>query len=154
MRAAGWRAGRGGAATGRRQTPAVAMAPHPAGTPVLIVDDNQDAAEMLAEYVQSLGYRVRIAFDGPSALSVAREMSPRIALLDIGLPVMDGFELARRLRAAARPRSASSSMAITGYGQESDRERTRAAGFDAHLVKPVDMEALEGLLRSLGKPSR
>ena len=125
-------------------------APHPAGTPVLIVDDNQDAAEMLAAYVQSLGYRVQVAFDGPAALNVARELSPRIALLDLGLPVMDGFELAGRLRQLPGL-SAVKLIAITGYGQESDRERTRAAGFDAHLVKPVDMEALEDLLRSLGE---
>jgi CheY-like chemotaxis protein len=103
---------------------------------------------MLAEYVQSLGYRVRIALDGPSALKVAREMSPSIALLDIGLPVMDGFELAGRLREL--PGLAGLKLiAITGYGQAADRDRTRSAGFDAHLVKPVDLETLEGLLRSM-----
>lgn len=66
------------------------MSPHASGTPVLIVDDKQDAAEMLSAYVESLGYRVGIAFDGPAALQAARELSPRIALLDLGLPVMDG----------------------------------------------------------------
>jgi CheY-like chemotaxis protein len=115
---------------------------------VLIVDDNQDAAEMLSEYVGSLGYRVWTAFDGPSALRVALETAPAIALLDIGLPVMDGFELAGRLR--EMPGSDGLKLvAITGYGQASDRERSRSAGFDAHLVKPVDMDALEDLLRLL-----
>jgi signal transduction histidine kinase len=119
------------------------------GVSVLVVDDNRDAAEMLAEYVQGLGYRVGIAFDGPSALKVAHEMTPEIALLDIGLPVMDGFELGGRLRELPGQR-AIKLIAITGYGQESDRERSRAAGFDAHLVKPVDMDALESLLLLLG----
>jgi signal transduction histidine kinase len=125
---------------------------HSAGAAVLIVDDNQDAAEMLAQYVQCLGYRVRIALDGPSALKVAREMSPRIALLDIGLPVMDGFELAGRVRELPGL-GALKLIAITGYGQETDRDRTRSAGFDAHMVKPVDMAALEVLLRSMGEPA-
>jgi CheY-like chemotaxis protein len=91
---------------------------------------------------------VRSALDGPSALRVAGEFRPAIALLDIGLPVMDGFELARRLREGdAHP--GIKLIAITGYGQEADRERSRAAGFDAHLVKPVDMEHLEQLLQDL-----
>jgi signal transduction histidine kinase/ActR/RegA family two-component response regulator len=115
---------------------------------VLVVDDNEDAAEMLAEYVGSLGYRVRSAFDGPSALRAAEQLQPAIALLDIGLPVMDGFELARRLR-EAEAHAAIKLVAITGYGQEADRERSRQAGFDAHLVKPVDMEHLEQLLQEL-----
>jgi signal transduction histidine kinase len=125
---------------------------HPDGLTVLIVDDNQDAAEMLSEYVGSLGYRVWTAFDGPSALRVALETSPAIALLDIGLPVMDGFELAGRLREMPG-KGPIKLVAITGYGQESDRERSRSAGFDAHLVKPVDMDALEDLLRLLSTAS-
>src|SRR6185436_626616 len=99
----------------------------PDGLTVLIVDDNQDAAEMLSEYVGSLGYRVRTAFDGPSALRVAQETSPAIALLDLGLPVMDGFELACRLREMPG-RDGLKLVAITGYGQQSDRERSRSAG--------------------------
>jgi signal transduction histidine kinase len=113
---------------------------------VLVVDDNEDAAAMLAEYVESLGYRVRAAHDGPGALKAAVETPPDIALLDIGLPVMDGYELAARLRQGA---AAPKLVAITGYGQAADRQRTRAAGFDAHLVKPVDLEALAALLESL-----
>jgi len=115
---------------------------------VLVVDDNADAAEMLSEYVGSLGYIVRAAFDGPSALRVAEEMRPAIALLDIGLPVMDGFELARRLR-DSDTLTGIKLVAITGYGQETDRARSRDAGFDAHLVKPVDLDHLEQLLQEL-----
>jgi CheY-like chemotaxis protein len=132
---------------GTGPVPAIDSAPGPR-VPVLVVDDNEDAAELLAEYVGTLGYDVRVALDGPSALRAADEFGPSIALLDLGLPVMDGFELARRLRSA--PRHAGVRLvAITGYGQESDRERSRDAGFDAHLVKPVDMERLEQLLFEL-----
>jgi CheY-like chemotaxis protein len=103
---------------------------------------------MLSAYVGSLGYRVTLAFDGPAALRAAQKASQEIALLDIGLPVMDGFELAERLREL--PGHAGLKLiAITGYGQDSDRARSREIGFDAHLVKPVDMDALEVLLREL-----
>src|SRR5262249_42688613 len=115
---------------------------------VLVVDDNADAAEMLSEYVSSLGHRVGLALAGPWALRVAECLRPAIALLDIGLPVMDGFELARRLRDSEQHASIKL-VAITGYGQEADRERSREAGFDAPLVKPVDMDRLEVLLEEL-----
>ena len=118
------------------------------GLPVLVVDDNPDAADMLREYVGSLGYRVTVALDSLAALRAADENRPAIALLDIGLPVMDGFELARRFRESER-HAAMKLVAITGYGQETDRQRSRAAGFDAHLVKPVDMDQLEHLLSTL-----
>ena len=118
------------------------------GGAVLVVDDNPDAAEMLAMYVRSLGYRVESALDGPAALRVAERMSPTIGLLDIGLPVMDGFEVARRLRSTAAHKRIRL-VAITGYGQEADRERSRSAGFDAHLVKPVDLDQLRALLQDL-----
>jgi signal transduction histidine kinase/response regulator RpfG family c-di-GMP phosphodiesterase len=108
---------------------------------VLIVDDNLDAAEMLAEWVQLLGYEVRVAPDGPTALELVREYCPDTALLDLGLPVMDGYELARRLR--AQPGLAGIKLiAATGYGQESDRARTAQAGFDLHFVKPLDLQLL------------
>jgi signal transduction histidine kinase len=122
-----------------------AAAPH--GPSVLVVDDNEDAAAMLAEYVESLGYRVRAVHDGVAALDAAIEAAPDIALLDIGLPVMDGYELAARLR-QTEAGSAVKLVAITGYGQPADRERTRALGFDAHLVKPVDLDVLADLLQS------
>jgi PAS domain S-box-containing protein len=102
---------------------------------VLVVDDNRDAAEMLAELLRAAGHEVVVAFDGPSALGAVPRFHPDIALLDIGLPVMDGYDLACRLRAAlpATPRL----VALSGYGQEHDRRRSHEAGFDAHLVKPV-----------------
>jgi PAS domain S-box-containing protein len=112
---------------------------------ILIVDDNQDAAALLAEALLELGHQVRIAHDGMVALETAGELMPEVALLDIGLPVMDGYELATRLRKepwAGQLRL----VAITGYGLESDRERSRAAGFDAHVVKPLDLAALERLV--------
>ena len=107
---------------------------------ILIVDDNEDARVLLAEILTAIGHRVATAADGLEALKLAKELEPEIAILDLGLPVMDGFELAARLRAelATVPRL----IALTGYGQKDDRERTRAAGFDAHLVKPVDMQRL------------
>jgi CheY-like chemotaxis protein len=108
---------------------------------ILVVDDNQDAAEGLALGLKMRGYLVRVAYDGPSALELAREFEPTVALLDIGMPVMDGYELAACLRqipglAAVRI------IAVTGYGQEKDRARSRAAGFHAHLVKPADFEKI------------
>lgn len=110
------------------------------GEQVLIVDDNEDAARVLSEALGALGYRACTATDGPRALSVADERPPTIAVLDIGLPVMDGYEVARRIRESgpAPPRL----LAVTGYGQELDRARALDAGFDDHLVKPVDFEAL------------
>jgi signal transduction histidine kinase len=114
---------------------------------ILIVDDNEDAAELLAEFLTDLGHEVRTAHDGPSALELAATFSPTICLVDIGLPVMDGYEVARRLRQLnGIPRNLRM-MALTGYGQESDRLRSTEAGFDGHLVKPVDLEVLVKSLR-------
>jgi signal transduction histidine kinase len=108
---------------------------------VLVVDDNQDAAELLGEVLRTAGHEVQIAHDGPEALGLLRRFLPQVAVLDIGLPVMDGYELARRLRAA--PRLARlRCIAVTGYGQETDRARSRDAGFELHLVKPVDLSTL------------
>ena len=108
---------------------------------ILIVDDNEDAAWILAETLSLIGHDVRCAHDGPSALRMALELVPDVALLDIGLPVMDGYELAARLR--AEPRVASVQLiALTGYGQPGDRKRSHDAGFAAHLVKPVSIDAL------------
>ncbi|RYZ38620.1 MAG: response regulator [Myxococcaceae bacterium] len=115
---------------------------------VLIVDDNKDAADVLSESLTFLGCDTRVAYDGPSGLEAAKGFRPEIALLDIGLPVMDGYELARLLRQQEEPR-VMKLVAVTGYGQESDRQRSRAAGFDAHLVKPLHFETLETLLKDL-----
>jgi CheY-like chemotaxis protein len=106
---------------------------------VLLVDDNEDAADLLSSSLSALGHTVRTAYDGPSALLVLAEFAPDAALLDIGLPAMDGYELAQRIRAL---KPGVRLVALTGYGQESDRERSHAAGFDAHLVKPVDITAV------------
>jgi PAS domain S-box-containing protein len=108
---------------------------------VLVVDDNADAAEMLGEVLRALGHTVEIAEDGPIALRVAASFLPDVAVLDIGLPVMDGFELAERMRELAQPPRRL--IAVTGYGQAEDRARGVQAGFDAHLVKPIDIDVLE-----------
>jgi CheY-like chemotaxis protein len=111
----------------------------------LVVDDNQDSAQMLAELLELKGYVTRVAFDAPDALRVAGEFAPDIALVDLGLPVMDGCELASRLRTV--PGLAEVRLiAITGYGQESDRRRARDAGFHHHLVKPVNLRAVEAAI--------
>jgi signal transduction histidine kinase len=121
---------------------------HPRARRVLLVDDNEDAADLLSSSLAAVGHVVRTAYDGPSALLALAEFAPDVALLDIGLPAMDGYELAQRIRATnANVRL----IALTGYGQESDRERTRAAGFDAHLVKPVELSVvLDSIERSPG----
>jgi signal transduction histidine kinase/ActR/RegA family two-component response regulator len=110
---------------------------------VLVVDDNQDAAESLAGALSMLGYSVEIAHDGQSALQKLHEFAPDVALLDIGLPVMDGYELARKIRERG---SLIRLLALTGYGQPRDRERSAAAGFDQHLVKPIDLALLQGAI--------
>ncbi|HEX5059539.1 MAG TPA: MEDS domain-containing protein [Kofleriaceae bacterium] len=114
---------------------------------VLVVDDNEDAAFLFAEALRKLGHKVDVANDGPSALAVARQNPPEIAFLDIGLPVMDGYELGRRLREieGAPPKL----VAVTGYGHSSDRERSLDAGFALHLVKPVDLTAIQDALAKL-----
>ncbi|MDB4953984.1 MAG: two-component hybrid sensor and regulator [Myxococcales bacterium] len=111
---------------------------------VLIVDDNVDAAGLLAEFLTDLGYTTHVAHDGPSALRVAAEQHPTMALLDIGLPVMDGYELGSRLK---RDHKDLRMIAITGYGDATDRRRSEQAGFEAHLVKPIDLERLVKTLR-------
>ena len=115
------------------------------GRALLVVDDNRDAAELLADSLRSLGHVVRVATDGPSALELVRQYTPDVALLDLGLPVMDGFELAERLRREPELK-AMGLVAITGYGQDVDRRRSEDAGFHAHLVKPVDIHALNELI--------
>ena len=114
------------------------------GERVLIVDDNDDAARLLQEALTALGYEVRTAADGPSALGIAEEFAPVVGLLDIGLPVMDGYQLARRLRTGRDIRL----VAVTGYGQPTDQEQSQAAGFEAHLVKPITLDALARVLAS------
>jgi PAS domain S-box-containing protein len=116
-----------------------------AGKRVLVVDDNVDAAQSLQDFLTRLGHEAAVAHDGVAALELARSFRPDVALLDIGLPVMDGYELARRLREQRGPGELRL-IAITGYGQETDRARSREAGFDHHLVKPIAFDALVPLL--------
>jgi PAS domain S-box-containing protein len=115
---------------------------------VLVVDDNVDAAELLAELCEEMGHEVKVAYDGPRALSVLESFTPEIAILDIGLPAMNGYELAKQVRAKLGP--ACRLIALTGYGQEHDRQRSLEAGFEAHLVKPID----EARLSELMEPAR
>jgi two-component system CheB/CheR fusion protein len=113
---------------------------------VLVVEDNDDARETLRRLLELEGHRVRVAADGVSGLEAVRAAAPEIALIDVGLPKMDGYELARRIReefaGARRPYL----VAVTGYGLPEDRNRTREAGFDLHLVKPVDAATLADVL--------
>jgi signal transduction histidine kinase/CheY-like chemotaxis protein len=138
-----------------RLTPSPDLTPEPVaarrrnetGWRILVVDDNRDAASLLAESLSALGHTVDVAHDGPSALAAAALFQPHVALLDLGLPVMDGVELGERLRAEPGLDTILL-IALTGYAQEIDRSRTSQAGFDGHLVKPVDVLEVDRLVRS------
>jgi CheY-like chemotaxis protein len=114
---------------------------------VLIVDDNQDAADTMAELVRTIGANVKVAYDGDSALQVLRTHRPSVVVLDLGMPGLDGHEVARRMRLDPEFRDVTL-IALTGWGQEENRRRTKEAGFDHHLVKPVEFATLEALLTS------
>ncbi|MEO6195077.1 MAG: response regulator [Thermoanaerobaculia bacterium] len=123
----------------------------PSGSPgkdprrVLVVEDNRDAAESLGLFLELCGFGVTLAYNGPEGLEAAKSVRPDIVLCDIGLPGMDGFQVASALR--QDPATADVRLiAVTGYGQEEDRRRALAAGFDIHLVKPVDPEKLLGYM--------
>jgi two-component system CheB/CheR fusion protein len=107
----------------------------------MVVEDNLDSAEAMMLMLRAMGHQVTLANDGREALDMARREVPDVILLDIGLPGLDGYQLARRLRGMPETRAARL-IAVSGYGQDSDRERSAAAGFDLHLVKPVDPAAL------------
>jgi len=131
----------------------VAPPPSPAAPAVersfrmLIVDDNVDAAETMALLQELRGHQTRFVHSGPAALALAADFLPEVVLLDIGLPGMDGYEVARKLRAMPELDGAFL-VAMTGYGSDEDRARAKQAGFDEHLVKPADLEVLRGLLRA------
>jgi PAS domain S-box-containing protein len=111
---------------------------------VLVAEDIPDAAEMLRLMVESMGHAVRVATDGTQAVAVAKEFEPEVALIDLGMPRMDGFETARHIRDALGRRVVL--IALSGWGQDEDKRRAREAGFDHHLTKPADPDALEKLI--------
>ena len=123
------------------------VAPTPPKRRILVVDDNSDVADSLAMLLRLEGHEVQVAYSAPGTFEAVQRMRPEAVFLDIGLPQMDGYEIARRLCAdpAAQPVHL---IALTGYGQEHDRERAREAGFVAHLTKPADIEAVNQILAS------
>ncbi len=126
-------------------TPPPESSPPQAGCRVLVVDDNLDAAESIAMFLSLAGHEVKTVGDGPQALSCAPEFQPEVVVLDIGLPGLDGYEVARRLR--RMPQTCDILLiALTGYGQQSDQAQAKDAGFDEHLVKPTDPELLAHLI--------
>jgi two-component system CheB/CheR fusion protein len=117
---------------------------------ILIVDDNHDSADMVATLLQFAGHETFTAHDGLAAVETVTRLDPDVVLLDIGLPILNGYEAARRIREQRGQQRRPLLIALTGWGQDEDRRRSEAAGFDAHLVKPVDDAALGGLLAELG----
>jgi CheY-like chemotaxis protein/two-component sensor histidine kinase len=118
---------------------------------ILAVDDNRDSAESLAVLLRFQGHDVQTAHDGPEAVAVAATYRPEVVLLDIGLPGLNGYDVARAIRKHSPDPVIL--VAVTGWGQDDDRRRAREAGFDYHLVKPVDINGLQKLLNSLGPPA-
>lgn len=134
----------GSASAAEGEAPAIAPGPL-----IMVVDDNRDAANSLAEILRLLDCQVKVFYDGPSALAFARTQLPQIIVLDIGMPEMNGYEVLaafRTLPGAGQVLAA----ALTGFGTDEDKSRARAAGFDAHLTKPLDFAALQGFLQSSG----
>jgi CheY-like chemotaxis protein len=122
---------------------------------IVIVEDSPENRETLQDLLEDLGHEVHVAVDGIEGVERTLALRPEVAIVDIGLPLIDGFEVARRVRAAIG--SETFLLALTGYGQPEDRARAAAAGFDAHLTKPVDLGALERMLLTLtadGRPVR
>jgi CheY-like chemotaxis protein len=124
--------------------------PLPQALRVLIVDDNRDAAEMLAALLGAWGQQTHLAFDGRTALELGPAFAPDVVLLDLGMPHLDGYETARLMRATGWGARALL-VAVTGWGQPHDRDRSQASGFDHHLVKPVAPSALRSLLEGCGR---
>lgn len=119
---------------------------------ILVVDDNQDSAESLVILLRTAGHEVHTASDGLEAVDLAVALCPDVVLLDIGLPKLNGYEAARRIREQLRSRQPMLLVALTGWGQEEDRRRSTAAGFDHHLTKPVEFSTLKKLIGSIGHP--
>jgi CheY-like chemotaxis protein len=112
---------------------------------VLVVDDSEVQAKSLGMLLEMMGHQVRVAYNGLAALEISAEFVPDVALIDVGLPGMDGYELARRIRAQPQLQH-TVLIAQTGWGREEDRENSREAGFDHHLSKPIDHQLLEKIL--------
>jgi CheY-like chemotaxis protein len=123
---------------------------------ILIVDDNRDAADMLAMLLELTGHETFTAHDGMAAVEAAAKLDPDVILLDIGLPRLNGYEAARRIREQQGQKRGPLLVALTGWAQDEDRRRSQEAGFDAHVVKPVDAALFERLLADLsaGKAAR
>ena len=119
---------------------------------ILVVDDHPDSAESLVLLLRLKGHDVTLAHDGPTALEAFERSMPELALLDIGLPGLDGFEVARRVR-ALDPQKKCMLVALTGYGGDRERRMARESGFDEHLVKPVGFDTLLGIVDSLPAPT-
>jgi CheY-like chemotaxis protein len=126
-----------------------------AGRRILVVDDNRDAVESLAELLRMSGSEVGVAFDGEEAIRAASEFQPEVVLLDIGMPIVDGYTAAKTIRSQSNGRGVWL-VAMTGWGQAEDKLRAQEAGFDAHLVKPISIDAVLSLLASFqaGAPSK
>jgi CheY-like chemotaxis protein len=114
---------------------------------VLVVEDNLDSADTFQELLAAAGHEVAVAYDGIGALEVLEDFKPHVAFVDLGLPGIDGLEVARRIRKRhpTRPQL----LALSGYGRQEDKDRTTAAGFDRHLVKPVDFDVVQAYLATL-----
>jgi PAS domain S-box-containing protein len=139
--------------TRRTAEPTATLAAGGSRLRILLVEDNPDAADSFTMLLELGGHEVRTAQDGPAALEIVEDFCPDLAFVDVGLPGMDGYELAMRLRAHPRCR-VSVLIALTGYGREEDKRRAVEAGFDHHLTKPVDYEAVDRLLASASRPIR
>jgi CheY-like chemotaxis protein len=129
--------------------PAVELS-NPRPLRVLVIEDNSDAAETLGDLLRLFGHEAEVALSGPAGLDVARNLRPDVVLCDIGLPGMDGYSVADSLRSEPATQ-ATRLVALTGYSRDSDRQRTRDAGFDLHLVKPVEPLELKRLLEEWAK---
>jgi CheY-like chemotaxis protein len=127
--------------------------PSPDMQRVLIADDNSDAAESFGEILEIMGYQTRVVTDGLRALNVAAEFQPHAALLDLGMPGLSGYDLARELRATPWGRSMLL-IAVTGWGSVEDRRRSQVAGFNHHFVKPVDPMRIEAVLEEASASSQ
>lgn len=118
---------------------------------ILLADDNRDAAESLATLLELDGHQLAVVHDGPAAIEAFAAIGPQFALLDIGMPGLNGYEVARRIR-QSHPDSAAKLVAITGWGRDDDKTRALEAGFDYHLTKPVELERLTEIIQKLPVP--